>query len=126
MVSIKVHFQVVLFILSSSYITPSWSSDSRDAGYNKWISWNVQNYQKKTVMETKWNVAPFDLRQSKAEINKVTVTVSQNGTADFKTITDALSSIPPRNTRRVILSIAPGVYRYIQYSINPKLCNSLT
>ncbi|PON67447.1 Pectinesterase, catalytic [Parasponia andersonii] len=32
-------------------------------------------------------------------------------TADFKTITEALNTIPPRNTRRLILNIKTGVYR---------------
>ena len=48
-----------------------------------------------------------------AEINKVRINVSQNGTGDFRTIKEALNSIPLRNTRRVILVIKPGIYRYI-------------
>lgn len=48
-----------------------------------------------------------------AEMNKVTISVNQIGTADFKTITEAIASIPLHNTRRVIINIGPGVYRYV-------------
>lgn len=87
------------------------------ADFDKWISWNVKNHQKKTILGTKLNVTAngqaLDLMLRQAESNRVRITVSQDGAGDFKTITEALNSIPPRNTRRVIVLIAPGVYRYI-------------
>ncbi|KAK7269586.1 hypothetical protein RIF29_22318 [Crotalaria pallida] len=102
----KTYFQVILFLLSSLYVT---SSSNRVADYDNWISWNVKNYQKKTILETKWKTQDLILR--KAESNKVRIIVSQDGAGDFKTITEALTSIAPHNTRRVIVLIAPGVYR---------------
>ncbi|KAL1067638.1 hypothetical protein V6Z11_D12G142800 [Gossypium hirsutum] len=39
------------------------------------------------------------------------INVSRDGSGDFKTINEALNSIPLRNTRRVILVIKPGIYR---------------
>jgi pectinesterase len=87
--------------------------------YNNWISWNIQNYRQKATLKAKSKVeAPgtsrkgLDVKQWKAEMNKVRISVSQNGTSDFKTIREALNSIPLYNTRRVILVISPGVYRY--------------
>jgi len=65
--------------------------------------------ERKNILKSKWKVADLKLRQ--AESNKVIITVSQDGSADFKTISEALNSIPPRNTMRVIVSISPGVYR---------------
>ncbi|TKY52434.1 pectinesterase 53 [Spatholobus suberectus] len=111
----KSHFQVIIiFLLSSLYITSS-SDIHTQADFDKWVSWNVENYyQKKTILEAKWKVAAPgpDLKLMQAESNKVRITVSQYGArGDFKTITEALNSIPPRNTRRVVVSIAPGVYR---------------
>lgn len=44
-------------------------------------------------------------------MNKISISVSQDGNGDFSTIKDALSSISPRNKRRVILIIKPGLYR---------------
>lgn len=89
--------------------------------YNHWISWNIKNYQQKTTLKAESIVqAPgaagrkaLDLKLRKAEMNKVTIIVSQNGTGDFKTIREALNSIPLYNTGRLILVIKQGVYRYV-------------
>ncbi|OIW07040.1 hypothetical protein TanjilG_02674 [Lupinus angustifolius] len=102
----KTHFHIVLFLLSSLYIT---SGSNRQANYDNWISWNVKNYQKKGTLAIKWKGQDLNLR--KAESNKVRITVRQDGAGDFKTIREALNSIPPYNTRRVTMLIAPGVYR---------------
>lgn len=85
--------------------------------FDKWISWNVKDYQKKTILENKLKVLSateqgLDLKLRQAESKIVRITVNQNGTADFKTITEAINSIPLNNTRRYIVSIAPGTYRY--------------
>lgn len=37
--------------------------------------------------------------------------VNQGGGGDFKTINEAIKSIPTGNTKRVIIKLAPGVYR---------------
>ncbi|RDX71052.1 putative pectinesterase 53, partial [Mucuna pruriens] len=112
----KSHFQVIIIFLLSSLYNITCSSDTQpEAEFDKWVSWNVKNYyyEKKTIFEGKWKVgaAGPDLKLKQAESNKVTITVSQDGSGDFKTISEALNSIPLRNTRRVIVSIAPGVYR---------------
>lgn len=98
----------------------SWRSLDTQTDYRKWVSWNVENYRKKTALQPQSiNETPsggggkaLDIKLSKAEMNKVTMTVSQDGTADYTTISDALHTIPLYNTRRVILVINPGVYRY--------------
>lgn len=36
--------------------------------------------------------------------------VNQKGGGDFKTINEAIKSIPTGNTKRVIIKLAPGVY----------------
>lgn len=56
---------------------------------------------------------PHDLddRLSIAETSSITFSVNQEGTGDFRTIGEALNSIPLPNTRRVIIFINPGVYR---------------
>lgn len=100
----------------------SWSSD-RVTDYNNWFSWNVENHKKRTALtELDQMIAKakgsgtsvnkeIDVRLRKAELNKVSISVSQDGSGDFATITDALNSIPSRNTRRITLMIRPGVYR---------------
>ncbi|CAI0469819.1 unnamed protein product [Linum tenue] len=46
-----------------------------------------------------------------AEMNRIRISVSQDGSADFRTITEALASIPPHNARRVVIFVESGVYR---------------
>ncbi|WJX24268.1 pectinesterase [Trifolium repens] len=53
----------------------------------------------------------LDLMLREAETNRLNISVSQSGDADFKTITEAINSIRKPNSRRVIISIAPGLYR---------------
>jgi len=53
----------------------------------------------------------FDLKLQLAEANPLIVHVSKDASSKFKTIQEALNSIPPQNNRRVIVSIAAGVYR---------------
>lgn len=67
------------------------------------------------------NVQGLDPKLKKAESNKVRLKVSQDGSAQFKSITEALNSIQPYNIRRVIISIAPGYYRYEYADYNSKL-----
>ncbi|KAK7392210.1 hypothetical protein VNO78_20640 [Psophocarpus tetragonolobus] len=106
----KSHFQIIiLFLFSLLYTTSSYSHIEAD--FDKWVSWNAKNYEKKNVLEAKRKVRGPDLKLRQAESNKVSITVSQDGSGDFKTITEALKSIPLGNTKRVIVSIAPGVYR---------------
>jgi pectinesterase len=97
-----------------------------ESDFENWISWNMKSYQKKTILEKKYrNVSAIgqglDLRLRQAESKKIRVTDSQNGAADFKSITEAINSISPHNTRRVILLIAPGVYRY-EYAQYNSMC----
>ncbi|KAG7971111.1 hypothetical protein I3843_07G119000 [Carya illinoinensis] len=124
------HLQLSLLLLLPSLMftitlaSSTWSS-AKEINYNKWISWNIKNYQQKAtlkgtesiVLEARGRgaarkVGLLDAKLSKAEMNKVSLSVSQNESGDFKTIRDALNSIPLPNTRRVILLIKPGVYRY--------------
>ena len=116
--------QIIIFTISlcnlSLMSSSSWRSLDTQTDYRKWVSWNVENYRKKTALQPQSiNETPsggggkaLDIKLSKAEMNKMTMTVSQDGTADYTTISDALHTIPLYNTRRVILVIKPGVYRY--------------
>ncbi|KAH7578206.1 hypothetical protein JRO89_XS01G0353500 [Xanthoceras sorbifolium] len=117
------YFPLVIFLLSFSNVTAksaSWSADSRETDFQKWVSWNVQKHREKSTMSqaestsqalAEAGVKLVDDKLRKAEMHKVRISVCQNGTGDFKTITEALNSIPSYNNRRVILDIKPGVYR---------------
>ncbi|XAR61446.1 Pectinesterase [Bertholletia excelsa] len=116
----QLHF--MLFLLSvSNVLLKSCSLNPEITGdYNKWISWHVDNYRKKTILESKLSTDSgttggnvVDKELMNAEMNRVRISVGQdaNTSAVFKTINEALDSIPPHNSRRVIVSIKPGVYR---------------
>ncbi|XP_030549451.1 probable pectinesterase 53 [Rhodamnia argentea] len=121
MSSILSHTQFFLFLLSLCICNISLASSalSDDGGFSRWVSWNVENYHRETWLNAVSTArAPgipgkklVDWKLWKADMNKVRKTVSQDGTGDYRTISEALNSIPVFNTRRVILVIKPGVYR---------------
>lgn len=64
------------------------------------------------------NVKPFADRKAEldpalvtAEENATVVKVRTDGSGDFKTITEAINSVPAGNTRRVVIWIGEGVYK---------------
>lgn len=91
----------------------------RETDYKEWVSWNAKNY-KRTILKSEslaqalaGHVSSLDSKLRNAEMNKVRLSVNQDGTGDYKSIRNALDSIPLHNSRRVILDIKPGIYRYI-------------
>jgi len=107
-------FHFILLVLTLLWFS---CRSEMESDFDKWISWNVKNYQRKTILEKRYrnvsgNGQGLDPKLKKAESNKIRLTVSQDGSAQFKSIIDALNSIQLNNTRRVIISIAPGYYRY--------------
>ncbi|KAJ6972793.1 hypothetical protein NC653_033188 [Populus alba x Populus x berolinensis] len=115
----KSHFLFFLLLSIFCLKSSSWSLLDTERDYSRWVSWNVNNHQKRAMLVAKSTVQTpgaggklvLDGKLRQAEMNSVRVTVSQDGTGDFKTITEAIYSIPPYNTRRIIIAIKPGVYR---------------
>ncbi|WCJ22360.1 Pectin lyase-like superfamily protein [Euphorbia peplus] len=106
-------FLVIFLIHLNSLITLSASNSDKETEYKKWVSWNINHHHRRTSRSTlevsKPNILDDKLRR--AEMNNFTITVNQNGTANFTTIGEAINSLPPHNSRRVIIDIKPGVYR---------------
>jgi len=133
----KSHFYLntLLFLLLSVLClkSSSWSLLDTERDYSRWVSWNVNNHRKRAMLMAKSTVQTpgadgklvLDGKLRQAEMNSVRVTVSQDGTGDFKTITEAINSIPPYNTRRVIIAIKPGVYRYVFNPLNVKAAHHI-
>lgn len=114
MANIIKKFSVVIFLVPLLHLCSS--SSDKQLEYEKWISWNKHNYlmkKKITASESIRGIKVVDVKLRNAEMNKVRVSVSQNGTGDFMTIREALSSVQLHNTKRIVLDISPGVYRYI-------------
>ncbi|KAG8389595.1 hypothetical protein BUALT_Bualt02G0245400 [Buddleja alternifolia] len=113
----KFHIQLIFFFFLLS--TPSFnicSADSTD--FHRWVTWNVENYKKKSLNLKKSDSlisrkmsSAVDLKLRMAEIDRMEIRVSQDGSGDFKTIREAIDTIPLYNNRRVLLHINSGVYR---------------
>lgn len=69
---------------------------------NKWFGQTITNY--------KLRKDQLDPELFAAEKNRTVITVKQSGGGDFKTVTDAVNSIPAGNTGRVIIWIGGGTY----------------
>ncbi|KAK4379818.1 hypothetical protein RND71_001680 [Anisodus tanguticus] len=89
-----------------------------------WISLNVKHYNRKRESSLKWMQesvkhkkqvpasasSSLDPKLRNAEMNKMIISASQDGSGNFQTIKEALASIPLYNKRRVILDIKLGIY----------------
>ncbi|XP_031744775.1 pectinesterase QRT1 isoform X2 [Cucumis sativus] len=110
---------LLLFVCNLFLQSYSLNVEERREDYKNWLSWNLQNYKKKASLVDRSTVklgrsynsgGVLDDKLKKAEMNKVRIIVSQDGTGDFRTVGEALNSIPKPNSKRVILVINPGVY----------------
>lgn len=117
---------LILLLFLISWSLPSSSQEIKEKEeFDEWISLNVKHYKRETSL--KWMQesikhkkqqlpppsSPLDPKLIYAEMNKIIITVSQDGSGNFKTIKEALVTIPLYNKRRVIIDIKPGVYRYV-------------
>lgn len=103
---------LVLVICNYSSTTSASSNPGSETEFEKWLGWNARNHRSKRLAADRSLVmSVLDDNLVIAEKNKVMINVSRDGSGDFKTINEALNSIPLRNTRRVILVIKPGIYR---------------
>nr|XP_010914653.1 probable pectinesterase 53 [Elaeis guineensis] len=109
-------FLLTFFLLPLTLLS-SYPNNGRDE-FMKWISWNVQNYKGTAALQLNSNSGALgggpralDVKLAKAEAAAVRYIVSQDGSGNYKSIREAIDSIPLHNTRRVILEIRPGIYR---------------
>ncbi|XP_019162173.1 PREDICTED: pectinesterase 2-like [Ipomoea nil] len=99
--------QLVMVTVLLHYLCPGvFSDDSIPIPANKdevnsWFHSNIQ------PPSTRKNLNP---ELAKAEAKPKHIRVCKNGKGDFKTIKEAIDSVPTGNTQRVIISIGPGNY----------------
>lgn len=125
----------ILPLLSLFFLSRiSWSDATPQKDYDKWLTWNVHNHHlRRLAAKPPPNAAAaglsgstpttkaLDVRLEKAEVNKERFIINQNGTGDYKTISEAIDNIPIHNTKRFILQIMPGVYRYVRSALYDRL-----
>lgn len=110
MILMRTNFDVKFFIFLGFFLFTSVSKSSHilKDDFEEWLSFNLENHKEETNL-LQQNV---DSKLREAESQKVIIRVNKNSQANFKTIKEALNSIPVPNTKRVIILIARGVYRY--------------
>jgi pectinesterase len=104
--SITAHAALTTILLVASTVisddtTPAPADKSQ---LNNWFNGIVKPYTQRT--------ATLDPALVAAEKSARVIRVSKTGGGgeNFKTVSDAIGSIPPGNTKRVIVYIGPGVY----------------
>ncbi|KAM6553399.1 hypothetical protein CsatB_014161 [Cannabis sativa] len=105
--ALKVMLFVAGVVLALQVITSSAAPSIIPADGSKldsWIEHNIQAHEKEKDDKA------LDKVLATAQASSKVIKVSLDGKGDFKSITDAVKSIPAGNTARVIISIAGGVY----------------
>ncbi|KAK9275751.1 hypothetical protein L1049_023020 [Liquidambar formosana] len=92
-------------VLSTPKTIPSDSSN-----LDAWIANNIKEYQQRKRDIAKAGGATLDPALVTAEDGVRIIKVRKDGTGDFKTVTDAVKSIPSGNKRRTIVWIGGGKY----------------
>ncbi|MCL7022115.1 hypothetical protein MKW94_020888 [Papaver nudicaule] len=64
-----------------------------------------------SVRNRRGDVSNLDPALVTAEHNVVIIKVRKDGSGQFRTVTDAVKSIPKANTKRTIIWIGPGIYK---------------
>ncbi|KAK9161788.1 hypothetical protein Syun_008129 [Stephania yunnanensis] len=126
------NFILSICITFPTQITFASLAPESESDYQKWVSWNVKNYAQKpsynlgakALSGTIDSMKALDPKLGIADMKRVRLSVSQDGQSDFKTISEAIGSIPLHNKRRVILNIKPGVYR--EKIVIPKTMHFIT
>ncbi|XP_058084590.1 putative pectinesterase 63 [Magnolia sinica] len=94
------------FALSTDVPIPSNSAD-----LDRWIAVNTMAFNARTTEIASGIDTKLEPRLLAAENKRRVITVNQDGKGDFKTVTDAVKSIPAGNSHRTIIKIGPGVYK---------------
>ncbi|CAA6664595.1 unnamed protein product [Spirodela intermedia] len=103
-------------ILSSLLLRPAGSSTTLDG----WISDTMEEFDRLTAATAAGVSDTLDARLQLAESKRLIITVRQDGTGDFRTVTEAVGSVPEGNGRRTIIKIGPGVYPYVTFYGDPQ------
>ncbi|CAK7352316.1 unnamed protein product, partial [Dovyalis caffra] len=107
--SILITLQVIQIIPTTISTTKHVPSDISKV--NAWVADNINEFNERKANNSK-GVQRIDLDQrlASAEDRLRLIRVAKEGVADFRTITDALESIPKDNKQRTIIWIGGGEY----------------
>lgn len=90
----------------------AWIADAQNLGnVSRWLSSTMDVLRERREVMEKGGATELDPRLVAAEKKPRVITVRQDGTGDFRRLTEAVDSVPPGNLRRTIIRIGKGVYR---------------
>lgn len=101
-----INLLVIFFVLVGASVTIAADFDNVD----RWLSNSMDILRERREEMEKGGAPELDPRLVSAEKNRRVITVRKDGTGHFKTVTAAVASIPPGNSRRIIIRIGKGVY----------------
>ncbi|XP_011076543.1 pectinesterase 1-like [Sesamum indicum] len=101
-IAVEVVFLTALLVLPIALSTNDEPIPANKAQLNSWFDRNVGPLASRE--------GSLDPAVVEAEKNVTVVRVRTDGSGDFKTVTDAIKSVPQGNKHRVIISIGPGNY----------------
>jgi pectinesterase len=97
-----INVAIIVTLLTANVASTDYTIPADRAQLETWFSTNFGPLEQRK--------ATLDPALVTAEATPKIIKVNQDGSGEFKTITDALNSIPSGNTQRVILNIGAGNY----------------
>ncbi|MCL7038593.1 hypothetical protein MKW94_010865 [Papaver nudicaule] len=97
------HLNILLQHITPVFSAPLAPIPPDKASLQSWAALNLLSPEKRQ--------ADLDPALATAEKDVVTIKVRKDGSGQFKTLTEAVKSIPKGNTKRTIISIGPGIYK---------------
>ncbi|XP_059462129.1 putative pectinesterase 63 [Corylus avellana] len=100
--SIALHVVLTTILFVASLVISDDTAPANKSQLDNWFNSIVKPYTQRA--------ATLDHALVAAEKGAKVIKVSKTKGGNFNTVSDAIKSIPPRNTKRVIVHIGPGVY----------------
>ncbi|XP_058078674.1 putative pectinesterase 63 [Magnolia sinica] len=100
----------ILTTLLSLVLSTDVPVSASSANLDHWIAANTMAFNARTAEIESGIDTQLEPRLVAAEKKRRVITVRQDGKGDFKTVTDAVNSVPAGNSHRTIIKIGPGIY----------------
>ncbi|KAI3900399.1 hypothetical protein MKW92_028245 [Papaver armeniacum] len=97
------HLNLIVLHITPVFSAPLAPIPAQKASLQSWFAANILPYEKRE--------ADLDPTLATAEKNVVIIKVRKDGSGQFKTVTEAIKSVPKANTKRTIIWIGPGSYK---------------
>ncbi|KAI3992511.1 hypothetical protein MKX01_022602 [Papaver californicum] len=103
LILLVLHLNLILLHITHVFSAPLAPIPANKASLQSWFAANILPFEKRE--------ADLDPSLVTAEKNVVTIKVQKDGSGQFKTLTEAVKSIPKANTKRTIIWIGLGTFK---------------